>query len=407
MTSESSDKQAGRTANTGLAAETRSAARPSPRADRLLVAGFLAALAVMPALYLILPGRTFSETENRPLQAWPELSWSKVKDKTFADEAEEYVTDHFPLRDRWVWAKSSLEQLRLQLENNGIYKGKDGYLFEKFAEPDWTKLDAQLAAVQAFARRHLESRLTFLLAPTSIGVYPDRLPWKAVSYPQTEVNRYIGDQLRDSLAFVDGFDVLAPAAEKPIYYRTDHHWTTYSAYLAYRASSERMGWTPRPETGFDVRDVSASFLGSFHTRGQFSGITPDTIQAYVPKHPVSVEVTVADTGDTSGSLYAPAYLKKKDQYSYFLGGVHALMTIKSDLAKQERKLDKLLVIKDSYAHSVIPFLAQDVAELHVVDMRYYNGSVDGYMKEHSITNVLMLYNTATFTGAADLLKLAR
>src|SRR5690606_3072168 len=113
--------------------------------------------------------------------------WSKQ----FMKEAETFVTDHFPFRTEWVWTKSSLEQLRLQQENNGIYRGKDGYLFEKFAEPDYTKLEQYTDAVKQFAINHPYVSMTFLLAPNSIGVYPERLPWLAPAYPQREVNDWV------------------------------------------------------------------------------------------------------------------------------------------------------------------------------------------------------------------------
>lgn len=73
---------------------------------------------------------------------------------------------------------------------------------------------------------------------------------------------------------------------------------------------------------------------------------------------------IVDTGETLTSMYDPSYLAKKDKYSYFLGGIHALMKITSQFDPTVVKQEKLLVIKDSYAHSVIPFLTQHVPEIH-------------------------------------------
>ncbi|MFC5699978.1 DHHW family protein [Cohnella faecalis] len=375
------------------------------KTDRALAYGFIAALFSMSFAFVALPNQAFSETENRTLQSSPKLTWSNLWSKKFAEEAENYVTDHFPFRDRWVWMKSGLEQIRLQQENNGIYKGKDGYLFEKFAEPDYEKAAKYAEAIKRFAERNPQANATFVLAPTSIGVYAERLPWLASAYPQSKVNAYIANKTEGGPTFLNGDDFLSPDSDKPLYYRTDHHWTTYGAYLAYRAYAKEMGWKPKPESEFDIRTVTSSFLGSYHTKSQFSGLSPDSIQAYLPKQPVKTTAYVADTDETFDSLYAPEYLDKKDKYSYFLGGVHALMEIKTELAPEASSLDKLLVIKDSYAHSVIPFLTLHVPDIHVIDIRYYNGSIDGYMKEHGIRNVLLLFNTATFVDNASLLKL--
>lgn len=375
------------------------------RTDRILVVGFVATLFLVGITFFLLPVQRFSELENRYLQSAPRLTWGNLLSHTYAEEAENFVTDHFPFRAKWVWVKSAVEQMRLQQENNGIYKGKDGYLFEEFDAPDYTKVQQYAAAVKRFADKNPEAKMTFLLAPTSVGLYNERLPWLAPVYSQAEVNQTIAEDVGDSLTFINGFNVLAPHASEDIYYRTDHHWTTYGAYLAYVAYAESMGWQPLSQSEFEIETVSDSFLGSYHTRSQFIGVVPDSIQVYKPVHDVSTKMHIVDTGENLTSMYDPSYLEKKDKYSYFLGGVHALMKITSQLDPKEAKQEKLLVIKDSYAHSVIPFLTQHVPEIHVIDIRYYNGSISEYMAQNDIKDVLMLFNTATFVDNSAILKL--
>ncbi|OXS59172.1 hypothetical protein B1A99_11080 [Cohnella sp. CIP 111063] len=371
--------------------------------DRLLVGSFAGTLFLLSAAFLALPTERFSELENRYLQQMPRLTWDNLISKKFADETERFVTDHFPLRADWIGVKSAAERLRLQQENNSIYLGKDGYLFEKFAEPDYSKINTYAEAVKRFAEKHPEADVSFLLAPTSVGMYPERLPWKAPNYPQEKVNAHVGSVLGDSVGYLNGFDFLRPHASQPIYYRTDHHWTTLGAYYAYAAYAAKMGWTAAALDEFEVENVSDSFLGSFHTRGQFGGLNPDIVQAFRPKQPVGSEMYVADTDTTYESLYAQEFLAKKDKYSYFLGGVHALSVIKSDSGNAD--LGKLLVVKDSYAHSFVPFLTKHVSEIHVIDIRFYNGSIGDYMEENGIDKALMLFNTATFVDNGEILKL--
>lgn len=375
------------------------------RTDRILVVGFVATLFLVGITFFLLPVQRFSELENRYLQSAPQLTWDNLLSHTYAEEAESFVTDHFPFRAKWVWVKSAMEQMRLQQENNGIYKGKDGYLFEKFEAPDHNKVQQYTAAVKRFADKNAEAKTTFLLAPTSVGLYNERLPWLAPVYSQAEVNQTIAEDVGNSLTFINGFNVLAPHAAEDIYYRTDHHWTTYGAYLAYVAYAKSMGWQPLSQSEFEIETVSDSFLGSYHTRSQFIGVAPDSIQMYKPVHDVSTKMHIVDTGETLTSMYDSSYLEKKDKYSYFLGSVHALMKITSQLDPKVIKQEKLLVIKDSYAHSVIPFLTQHVPEIHVIDIRYYNGSISEYMAQNDIKDVLMLFNTATFVDNASILKL--
>ncbi|MCR2804589.1 DHHW family protein [Paenibacillus soyae] len=373
--------------------------------DRIYTWGFVSVLGIMSILFFTLPKEAFSETENRSLQDVPKLTWDRLWSKEFADEAELFVTDHFPYRTDWVLAKSYIEQLRLQQENNGIYNGKEGYLLEKFGEPDFEEIGSYADAIGQFAGHHPETNISFLLSPNSVGLYPELLPWLAAAYPQSEVNDFIGDRLPEEVRFLNGFDFLRSGGDKPLFYRTDHHWTTYGAYLAYRAYAESMGWEPLSEEQFNIRTVTDSFLGSYQTKGQFGGTRPDSIQIYEPKNLVASEMYIADTGTTVNSLYDESYLSKKDKYSVFQGGVHALVTINNSLTPGTADLDKLLIVKDSYAHSFLPFLTSHVEEIHMIDIRYYNGGIGDYMEQNGIDDVLLLFNTSTFVEERGLLKL--
>ena len=375
------------------------------KAEKLLVIGFIGTLLLFALFFFILPREHFSDLENRYLQTTPDLTWDNLLSKKYAEEAESFITDHFPFRDKWLWIKSSAEQFRLQQENNGIYKGKDGYLLEKFLEPDYTKLEQYTDSVNLFASNRPKVNMTFMLAPTSIGLYPQRLPWMAPSYPQKKVNQFIEERMGNGITFINGFDFLEPHANEPIYYRTDHHWTTYGAYLAYVTYAEQQGWEHFDQSDFQIKTVSNSFLGSYHTRSQFTGTLPDTIEVYIPRDSSYMEMYIADTDETRTSMYDTNFLDKKDQYSYFLGGVHALMKLTTDLNLKQIEQEKLLVIKDSYAHSMIPFLTRHVPEIHVIDIRYYNGSVAEYLLENGIKDVLFLFNTSTLVDDGSLLKL--
>ena len=375
------------------------------KAEKLLVIGFVGTLLLFALFFFLLPRERFSDLENRYLQTTPDLTWDNLLSKKYAEEAESFITDHFPFRDKWLWIKSSVEQFRLQQENNGIYKGKDGYLLEKFLEPDYTKLEQYTDSVNLFASNRPKVNMTFMLAPTSIGLYPQRLPWMAPSYPQKKVNQFIEERMGNGITFINGFDFLEPHANEPIYYRTDHHWTTYGAYLAYVTYAEQQGWEHFDQSDFQIKTVSNSFLGSCHTRSQFTGTLPDTIEVYIPRDSSYMEMYIADTDETRTSMYDTNFLDKKDQYSYFLGGVHALMKLTTDLNLKQIEQEKLLVIKDSYAHSMIPFLTRHVPEIHVIDIRYYNGSVAEYLLENGIKDVLFLFNTSTLVDDGSLLKL--
>ena len=81
-------------------------------------------------------------------------------------------------------------------------------------------------------------------------------------------------------------------------------------------------------------------------------------------------------------------LEIKDKYTTYLDGNHPFIKITSNSSNKE----KLLVIKDSYAHSLLPLLADNYSEIYVVDLRYYHQSVSELAKSLNISKVLFINN---------------
>ena len=55
-----------------------------------------------------------------------------------------------------------------------------------------------------------------------------------------------------------------------------------------------------------------------------------------------------------------------------------------------------MLIKDSYANSMVPFLAHHYSTIYVFDTRYYRDGPSSFLSEHpEIQNILLLYNMNT------------
>ena len=119
----------------------------------------------------------------------------------------------------------------------------------------------------------------------------------------------------------------------------------------------------------------------------------EEIDIYVPKDTDNdVTVNYVDEQIKTTSLYESKMLKTRDKYAVFLGGNTSLIDIKTLSEKQGR----ILVIKDSYANSFVPFLAPYFREIVLLDPRYYTGNIQDVMDTYKITDVLFLYNGNTF-----------
>ena len=189
-----------------------------------------------------------------------------------------------------------------------------------------------------------------------------------------------------------------------VFYRTDHHWTSLGAYCAFDASAELLG-IETPITNYHVHVLTNSFEGTLASKSG-KHTAEDTITAYEPLGTdVSYYVLYDSTQEKAGSVFVDSALDTKDKYTVFFGGNHPLVTIKT--TANNGKI--LLIFKDSYANSFVPFLIPYYQQIVMIDPRYYYDDVEQLMTQRGVTDVLFLYNLSTFsadTALADTLGAA-
>jgi hypothetical protein len=343
-------------------------------------------------LNMVSTDKVFSEAENRRLEQAPTLSTSQVMDGRFTTNYEKYVSDQFPLRDFWVGVKSKSEKALGKKENNGVYLARDGYLMEKFEKPEEKHLKSKVDEINSNFSNMPNVDAFFILVPNSVKVLEDKLPPYAPAADELIYINKVKESLDDNINFVDIYDTLYANKDEYIYYKTDHHWTTKGAYLAYEKLMENMGIEPHGEDYFHIKKVTDSFYGSLYSKSGFRNIDPDSIELYIPKKEEVSKVEFVEEGKVSDSIYDMENLDKKDKYTVFLGGNHPLIKINTNINNGK----KLLIIKDSYANSFIPFLTGHFSEIYVVDPRYYDKDLKILVDDNKIDNLLIMYNVKTF-----------
>ena len=239
------------------------------------------------------------------------------------------------------------------------------------------------------------------LIPTAAEVWRDKLPAGAPSLDQPVLLQRAAEET--GLPTVDMLGALSEHAAEPIYYRTDHHWTTRGAFYGANALLEALGRDPLEESSFRLETASTDFNGTLYSTSGIHWLMPDTIEYWVPGDGLNVTTWKSGRAEP-GELYDRSYLEHKDQYSSFLGGNQPLCVIENP---DIRDGSKILLIRDSYSDSLASFLAQRFAQVHLIDLRYYHASVAEYMAQHSIKTAAVLYSTANFISDGNLFYLGR
>ena len=331
-------------------------------------------LLLLSIVSLFWPTRRFSASERRNLAQRPKLSYEGIVDGTFSNEVESYLADQYPARDIWVYL-NSLQNRILGIDyQNGIYRGKDGYLIQSYV----------------------------MLVPTASWILKDLLPSGA---PQGDEKSWYESWLSTSkiselsnVTVVDCADELVEAAKtNQIYYRTDHHWTTYGASAAFEELAKQMD-IPYEEDDFEAYTVHAKFQGTMMSSSGFYSGTKDTIDLYLPKEPETILVTNKEAQTTATTIYSEEGLLGNDPYEVFLGGNYGLLNIRT--SSQSGR--KLLLLKDSYANAMIGFLTPYFSEIDIVDPRYYSSDLDMQIAVNQYTDLLILYNLQSFAKDSSL-----
>lgn len=358
----------------------------------ILAITLLVYISIIIIMNILITDKVFSDSENRRLEQAPKLIASHLLDGRFTKNYEKYVSDQFPLRDFWIGIKSTSEKALGKKENNGVYLAKDGYLIDKFEEPGESELKSKVEEVNKLVDTIPKVDKYFLLVPNAVKVLEDKLPAHGPSGDQYRSMEEIKDSLGTSINFVDIYDKLYSHKDEYIYYKTDHHWTSRGAYLAYEELMEDMGIVPHKEDYFNIEKVTDDFYGSLYSKSGFRNIDPDSIVLYRPKKAEKYKVEYLEEERVSDSIYNMEGLDEKDKYTVFLGGNHPLIKISTEINNDK----KLLILKDSYANSMIPFLIGHFNEIYIVDPRYYKDDIDVLVEDNGINKLLFLYNVKTF-----------
>ncbi len=375
--------------------------------DRI-VTGLVAAFFLGAMLFLLFkPQKELSETERRALQERPSFSLQAIGSGEYMKQFETYSTDQFFARDFFVSTQAQTEKLLGKQENNGVYFAKDDFLIGRVEESGFSIADANLNAVEKLADA-VPIPVGAVVCPPAETILSDRLPDPRPADQGILLMDRIAERLAHSKAeWTDVRPVLDDAAARgeQVFYRTDHHETSYGAFLIVQAWREQAGLPPMEQSQWEQSVVSRSFLGTLWSKTPLFTQTPDEIvrwdrPAADGRPALEVRMEIDDGAGTEAypDLYAEEFLQAQDQYSYFLRGNHALVRLFSNAENPE----KLLVLKDSYAHTAAPFLADCFSEVHLLDLRYYRGRVVDYIRENEIDRVLFFYSAENFAKDATI-----
>ena len=361
--------------------------------EKLVGIIFILTLFLFLIINVIVPDREKSVQENRMLATKPKFRLSSLISGDYDEKFEAYMDDQFVGRDMWRKLKVTVDRIGGSRLENGVYIGTNGQLLEQIEVADENHLAANIKAIKSFSESQSKIPVRMMLVPDAANVLNHSLPSLAKPEDQTQMFSMVRKDLGDSVEWIDVSTELNKHKTEKIYYKTDHHWTTLGAFYAFQAAAPSLGIEGDLSGKYVSYAVSDSFNGMLASKSGVNLGEKEQIDIYVPtEEDTDLIVDYVDEGKRSTSLYDSSKLKEKDQYTVFLVGNSSLLDIRTVSTSTKR----LLLVKDSFANSFIPFLTPYYREIVVVDPRYYSGTINDLMDSYRISEVLFLYSGNTF-----------
>ncbi|MBR3298639.1 MAG: hypothetical protein IKI64_05475 [Clostridia bacterium] len=261
----------------------------------------------------------------------------------------------------------------------------------------------------------------FCIVPTKTGF--EKLPENVSDCSNQNCAAFVSELERSAIPVLD-FGSIIERSDKGAgncYYKTDHHWTARMGFDAAgvicRELEKLYGFEFNREytdmENYNTKTYSDWFLGSYGKKvgtyftpegaDDFELITPKFDTDMTEEQPFKESVRNGKFEETV--LYLDN-LKKNyydiNAYATYSGGDFRLQIMRNNLNPNGKKI---LLIRDSMACVVAPFLALQTSELHACDVRDYEYLVgeklnmEDYIKQIAPDYVLVLFEGSGFDGS--------
>lgn len=301
---------------------------------------------------------------------------------------QEKVHDHFINRHKWDTLRRDMESLMGKKDLNGLYFGKDGFYFQQHFPENYPekRQEEGLAFLEKMAQ---EQDAVIMLIPTADELLQEKLPLYAEIFNQ-EAFLERAREVAGENHYVDMLRTMRLHRGEEIYFRTDPHWTALGAYYGYlswwQTAGKVMPYYYDPE---DCQLVMDDFQGAYTYR-----LDIDTVKErlYIFSETKKKQMLVRYDGKVQRtSYYREDALDGENPYAYFLGEGYGITEI---LTGYDRK-SSLLVIGDSWANCMIPFLAPHYGSICFVSPSNYEGNLEELVREwkkQERSEILVLYS---------------
>lgn len=357
-----------------------------------------------------------SEVENRTLMQKPSFNKNTLISGEFFRNYETYFADQFYKRDFFIKAYTQAQLLMNKTMLNNVIIADDHWLMEP-----------PVTSVKRSTYRDSISKLNDLAIYASdnnislnLALVPHKKNALSFIYPESikksvgnEASQYFVSQIEPSIRNIDVSKALLNDHNenqlKDMYFRTDHHWNMKGAFKAYQyiidGLDEQLLQTDlkKPIDNYAmVCNENARFIGSYNKKiFGLKDYDAEFLCGYYPKNQSDLVKFngVSSKGQTISEFKEVFGKSMNSNKTINYAGITSNDFAEIKFEYNNLSSINLLILKDSYANAIVPFIAKHFRKTNVIDLRHYHEmNVYDYIEKNNINAILILYNDSNLTG---------
>ena len=297
-----------------------------------------------------------------------------------------------------------------QREMNDVYKLDNGYVADTIPYINTSAFAKSLVALHnQLSVRGID--MLYVQAPCKSDPAQNLFPPSIHDYSNKNADEFLQIIVNANIPVLD----LRAEIRKDnidfysLFYQTDHHWTSQTAFWAFQKIAERMKDTFEVPIDSSITDINQYKITTYknlfpgyyvnRTGKYYAGL--DDISLIIPSFHTKLSIQIPKLGVEKEGTFGEILVNKEalqEQVSYnryyvYLGTNDSL-TINNHLLGNEKKI---VIVKDSFAIPVIPYFSLAFKQVEVIDLRYSNhNSLIDSIDEIKPDIVLFLYNASAY-----------
>lgn len=298
-------------------------------------------------------------------------------------------------------------------EYNGVVEMGDGYLATLTAKKDVDQSVAAMISLKGFCDDHGVNFL-YVAAPNKVCEIDDKDLSGVLDFSNQNTNELLAALDENNIDYLDLRECLHTEGYKhhELFFFTDHHWKPESGLWASGKIAELLNaeygyhydLSLLDQKNFETKVYEEWFLGSQGKKVTLMRASPEDISLLYPKYPTDfhyeiMSESIDENGDFS-VFYDMNAINEKDYYtkgpySAYTYGDHSLEQITNNSIRDD---SSLLIVHNSFANCVVPFLALGIKHLSSVDLRHFDGSLERFIQDEKPDTVIVMYDTGKVQG---------